>query len=251
MTVAVVTFPGSNCDQDCVRAVETAGGAARCTWHRDRSLEGADAVVLPGGFAHGDYLRPGAIARFSPVMEAVTAFAEAGGLVVGICNGFQVLCEAGLLPGALLRNQSLRFQSHECRVRVERSDASFTRRYRAGQVLRMPLSHADGAYYADPDTLADLEAAGRVLFRYCDAQGQAAKAANPNGSRNSVAGISNARGNVLGMMPHPDRATDPLLGSSDGLPLFQALLDAARAPESALEFDAARSTNRLAAPAAS
>ena len=258
MTVAVVTFPGSNCDQDCVQAVETAGGRASAVWHRDSSLEGADAVVLPGGFAHGDYLRPGAIARFSPVMEAVTAFAEAGGLVVGICNGFQVLCEAGLLPGALLRNESLRFQSHECRVRVERSDTPFTGRYQAGQVLRMPLSHADGNYYADPDTLAALEAAGRVLFRYCDAHGQATEAANPNGSQSHVAGICNARGNILGMMPHPDRATEPLLGSSDGLPLFQALLDAARVQEAARELnsgaselDAARSTGQPAAPAAS
>lgn len=233
MTVAVVTFPGSNCDQDCVRAVELAGGTAHCTWHRRRSLEGADTVVLPGGFAHGDYLRPGAIARFSPVMDAVAAFAEAGGLVVGICNGFQVLCEAGLLPGALLRNESLRFQSHDCLLRVERADTPFTRTYRAGQVLRMPLSHADGNYYADPDTLHDLEAAGRVLFRYCDARGRTTEAANPNGSRNQVAGISNARGNVLGIMPHPDRATEPLLGSADGLPLFQALLDAARKPGAA------------------
>lgn len=242
MTAAVVTFPGSNCDQDCVRAVELAGGSARCTWHRRRSLEGADAVVLPGGFAHGDYLRPGAIARFSPVMDAVAAFAEAGGLVVGICNGFQVLCEAGLLPGALLRNESLRFQSHECRLRVERSDTPFTRAYRAGQVLRMPLSHADGNYYADPDTLDDLEAAGRVLFRYCDARGRTTEAANPNGSRSHIAGISNARGNVLGMMPHPDRATEPLLGSADGLPLFQALLDAAGGR------DAARAPAAQAAP---
>lgn len=248
MTVAVVTFPGSNCDQDCVRAVTLAGGDAHCTWHRRRSLEGVGAVVLPGGFAHGDYLRPGAIARFSPVMDAVAEFAEAGGIVVGICNGFQVLCEAGLLPGALLRNESLRFQSHDCRLRVERSDTPFTRAYQAGQVLRMPLSHADGNYYADPDTLDDLEAAGRVLFRYCDAQGRTTEAANPNGSRNHIAGISSARGNVLGMMPHPDRATEPLLGSSDGLPLFRALLDGARAAGAAREPNGAREPDSAREP---
>lgn len=248
MTVAVVTFPGSNCDQDCVRAVTLAGGDARCTWHRRRSLEGVGAVVLPGGFAHGDYLRPGAIARFSPVMDAVAEFAEAGGIVVGICNGFQVLCEAGLLPGALLRNESLRFQSHDCRLRVERSDTPFTRAYQAGQVLRMPLSHADGNYYADPDTLDDLEAAGRVLFRYCDAQGRTIEAANPNGSRNHIAGISSAHGNVLGMMPHPDRATEPLLGSSDGLPLFRALLDGTHAADGARKPAPPASPMALASP---
>ena len=224
MKVAVVTFPGSNCDQDCRRSVELAGGSPRRVWHRERSLGDAEAVLLPGGFAHGDYLRPGAIARFSPIMDAVVAFAREGGLVAGICNGFQVLCEAGLLPGALLRNRSLRFQSHDCRLRVERTGTPFTGEYREGQVIRMPLSHADGNYYADADTLATLEADRRVLFRYCDARGDVTANANPNGSLNGVAGIVNGSGNVLGMMPHPDRAVEAVLGSADGLPLFESLV---------------------------
>ena len=227
MRVTVLTFPGSNCDQDCFRSVELAGAEPRYVWHRERSLGNADAVVVPGGFAHGDYLRPGAIARFSPVMKAVADFAADGGLVAGICNGFQVLCEAGLLPGALLRNRSLRFQSHDCFLRVERDDTPFTTAYRAGQVIQMPLSHADGAYYADPETLAVLEAEGRVVFRYCDAHGDASVDANPNGSLNHVAGVVNAQGNVLGMMPHPDRAVEELLGSADGLPFFQSLANVA------------------------
>ena len=225
MNVAVITFPGSNCDQDCFRSVELAGGSPRYVWHREQSLGGADAVIVPGGFAHGDYLRPGAIARFSPIMDEVIAFGREGGLVVGICNGFQVLCEAGLLPGALLRNESLRFQSHDCHLRVERSGTPFTRGYREGQVLRMPLSHADGNYYADPDILAALEAEGRVLFRYSDARGSLTDAANPNGSLNHIAGIMNPRGNILGMMPHPDRAIEAVLGSVDGLPLFRSLVE--------------------------
>ena len=224
MNVAVVTFPGSNCDQDCHRSVELAGGSPRYVWHRERSLGGAEAVIVPGGFAHGDYLRPGAIARFSPIMDAVAEFARDGGPVVGICNGFQVLCEAGLLPGALLRNESLRFQSHHCHMRVERADTTFTTGYREGQVLGMPLSHADGNYHADAETLAVLEAEGRVAFRYCDARGVASRAANPNGSLNNIAGVVNASGNVLGLMPHPDRAVEEVLGSVDGLPLFESLV---------------------------
>ncbi len=226
MNVAIITFPGSNCDQDCHRSVDVAGGSPSYVWHRETSLSGADAVVVPGGFAHGDYLRPGAIARFSPIMDSVVDFARGGGLVVGICNGFQVLCEAGLLPGALLRNESLRFQSHDCTMRVERADTVYTSEYREGQVIRMPLSHADGNYYADPETLAELEDGGRVVFRYCDASGAVSELANPNGSLNNIAGIVNARGNVLGMMPHPDRAFDPALGSVDGLPLFTSLVGA-------------------------
>ncbi len=224
MNVAVITFPGSNCDQDCHRSVELAGGSPRYLWHRERSLGDAEAVIVPGGFAHGDYLRPGAIARFSPIMDPVIDFARAGGLVVGICNGFQVLCEAGLLPGALLRNRSLRFQSHDCLMRVERADTVFTGDYDRGDVIGMPLSHADGNYYADAETLAALEAEGRVVFRYCDARGEATPEANPNGSLNNIAGIVNARGNVLGMMPHPDRAIEAVLGSVDGLPLFHSLV---------------------------
>ena len=226
MNVAIITFPGSNCDQDCHRSVEVAGGSPSYLWHRETSLGGVDAVVVPGGFAHGDYLRPGAIARFSPIMDSVIDFARRGGLVVGICNGFQVLCEAGLLPGALLRNESLRFQSHDCRMRVERPDTVYTNRYREGQVIRMPLSHADGNYYANPETLAELESEGRVVFRYCDADGAVTDEANPNGSLNNIAGIMNARGNVLGMMPHPDRAFEAALGSVDGLPLFASLVGA-------------------------
>ncbi len=226
MKVAIVTFPGSNCDQDCFRSVERAGGTPRYLWHRERSLGDADAVVLPGGFAYGDYLRPGAIARLSPVMEAVLAFGREGGWIVGICNGFQILCEAGLLPGALLRNRSLRFQSHDCRLRVERCDTPFTAAYREHQVIRMPLSHADGNYYADPETLAALEAEERVVFRYCDALGRTTDEANPNGSLNNIAGIASSRGNVLGMMPHPDRAVEAILGSADGLPLFASLVGA-------------------------
>ncbi len=251
MKAAVVTFPGSNCDQDCVRAVERAGGTARLVWHRNTSLEDADVVIVPGGFAHGDYLRPGAIARFSPVMEAVAAFARGGGLVAGICNGFQALCEAGLLPGALLRNRSLRFQSHDCHLRVERTDTPFTSAYaetradaareprdrasaargpateaeRRRPVLRMPLAHADGAYYADAETLAALEDGGRVVFRYCDASGSADERGNPNGSLNQIAGIVNERGNVLGMMPHPDRAVETVLGTTDGLPFFASMVE--------------------------
>ena len=226
MKVAVITFPGSNCDQDCVRSVELAGGSPSYVWHRETSLGDADAVIVPGGFAHGDYLRPGGIARFSPIMDAVIDFGRDGGLIVGICNGFQVLCEAGMLPGALLRNRSLRFQSHDCHLRVERSGTPFTADYARGQVIRMPLSHADGNYYADPETLAGLEADGRVLFRYCDARGNVTHEANPNGSLNNIAGIVNARGNILGMMPHPDRAIEDILGSVDGLPLFRSLVAA-------------------------
>jgi phosphoribosylformylglycinamidine synthase len=226
MNVAIITCPGSNCDQDCHRSVEVAGGSPSYVWHRETSLGDADAVIVPGGFAHGDYLRPGAIARFSPIMDAVIDFARGGGLVVGICNGFQVLCEAGLLPGALLRNESLRFQSHDCSMRVERADTVYTAEYREGQVIRMPLSHADGNYYADPETLAGLEDGGRVVFRYCDAGGAVTDGANPNGSLNNIAGIVNTSGNVLGMMPHPDRAFDAALGSVDGLPLFASLVGA-------------------------
>ena len=226
MKIAIITFPGSNCDQDCHRSIELAGGSPSYVWHRETSLRGADAVIVPGGFAHGDYLRPGAIARFSPIMDAVTAFGEEGGVVVGICNGFQVLCEAGMLPGALLRNESLSFQSHHCRLRVERTDSVFTSGYRKRQVLGMPLSHADGNYYADAGTLAVLEEERRVLFRYCDAQGNASAEANPNGSLKNIAGIVNARGNVLGMMPHPDRAIEAVLGSVDGLPFFESIVGA-------------------------
>jgi phosphoribosylformylglycinamidine synthase len=225
MKVAVVTFPGSNCDYDLYKAVQQVGGQAEFRWHRERGLEGVDAVLLPGGFSYGDYLRAGAIARFSPLMEDVVAFARAGGPVAGICNGFQILCEAGLLPGALIRNQGLRFQSEDVRVRVERADTMFTRHYERGQVLRIPIAHAEGNYRADDETLARLEGEELILFRYVDRDGRPTPDANPNGSARNIAGILNEPGNVMGMMPHPERAMETLLGSTDGLGFFTSLLE--------------------------
>ncbi|MEJ2540850.1 MAG: phosphoribosylformylglycinamidine synthase subunit PurQ [Gemmatimonadota bacterium] len=224
MKVAVLTFPGSNCDHDLYHAVLQVGGEPVWRWHRDRGLDGMDVVLLPGGFSYGDYLRAGAIARFSPIMEDVAAFAAAGGPVVGICNGFQILCEAGLLPGALIRNESLRFQSEDCRLRVERTDTPFTLDYEKGQILRIPLAHAEGNYRADDATLERLEGEGRVLFRYVDAEGGATPEGNPNGSRNNIAGILNEGGNVMGMMPHPERAMETLLGSDHGRGVFTSLM---------------------------
>ena len=224
MRVAVVTFPGSNCDYDCCRALELVPGLEpEVVWHREASLGAVDAVVLPGGFAHGDYLRAGAIARFSPVMAAVIAFAKAGGLVAGICNGFQVLCESGLLPGTLRRNDTLRFRSHDVHLRVESTDTPFTASYRPGQVLRMPIAHGQGNYYADLGVLTELEAEDRVVFRYVNAGGKRAPEANPNGSVRAVAGILGPGRNVLGLMPHPERAVESLLGSVDGHGLFESM----------------------------
>ncbi|MEQ9399273.1 MAG: phosphoribosylformylglycinamidine synthase subunit PurQ [Longimicrobiales bacterium] len=226
MKVAVVTFPGSNCDYDLYKAVQDVGGSPTFVWHRERGLDGYDAVMLPGGFSYGDYLRGGAIARLSPVMEDVVAYAAAGGPVLGVCNGFQILCEAGLLPGALMRNESLRFQSFPVRLRVERADTLFTTAYDEGQVLRIPIAHGEGNYEADPATLERLEGEGRVVFRYVDAAGEPTDDANPNGSWHNIAGIVNEAGNVLGMMPHPERAMEPLLGSTDGRGLFTSLVRA-------------------------
>jgi phosphoribosylformylglycinamidine synthase subunit PurQ / glutaminase len=224
MKAAVVTFPGSNCDYDLYKAIQQVGGEPTFVWHRERgALSGYDAVLLPGGFSYGDYLRAGAIARLSPVMEDVVAFANAGGPVLGICNGFQILCEAGLLPGALVRNESLRFASRDVLLRVERSDTVFTHDYEEGQILRVPIAHGEGNYEADAATLERLEAEGRVVFRYVDAAGEATEDANPNGSWHNIAGITNKAGNVLGMMPHPERAMEGLLGSTDGVPLFTSL----------------------------
>lgn len=223
MKVAVLTFPGSNCDYDLYHAVKQVGGTPVWRWHRDRGLDGMDAVLLPGGFSYGDYLRAGALARFSPIMEDVKAFADAGGPVVGICNGFQILCEAGLLPGALIRNESLKFQSEDCLLRVERADTAFTSDYAQGQILRIPLAHAEGNYRADAETLERLEGDGRVLFRYVDRRGETTPQANPNGSLNNIAGIVNDAGNVMGMMPHPERAMEALLGSADGVGVFTSL----------------------------
>jgi len=224
MKVAVITFPGSNCDYDLYKAVQQVGGDASFVWHRERGLDGFDAVMLPGGFSYGDYLRPGAIARMSPIMEDVVDYAEAGGPVFGICNGFQILCEAGLLPGALVRNTALRFEGRDVFLKVERTDTMFTSRYETGRVLRVPIAHGDGNYEADDDTIRELEESHRVVFRYVDARGERSPRANPNGSRNDIAGILNERGNVLGMMPHPERAMEPLLGSSDGVEVFTSLL---------------------------
>jgi phosphoribosylformylglycinamidine synthase I len=226
MKLGVVTFPGSNCDYDCYKAIEEGLGAeAVYLWHKSHDLQGVDAVFLPGGFSYGDYLRAGAIASLSPLMREVSEFAAAGGLVAGICNGFQILCEAGLLPGALIRNRSLKFASRTVHLRVENADTPFTTGYRRGQVLRVPIAHGEGCYIAEPDVIEELERSGRVAFRYVDASGEPAPGANPNGSINNIAGIVNERGNVLGMMPHPERAVTPLLGSEDGMGLFRSLAD--------------------------
>ncbi len=202
-----------------------AGRYNPCThWHKERDLSGLDAIILPGGFSYGDYLRTGAIARFSPVMEEVERFAERGGLVLGICNGFQILCESGLLPGALMRNDHLQFRCQWVNLRVERPDTTFTSECREAQVLRIPISHGEGSYYADDETLASLNAGGQVVFRYCTPQGETTPEANPNGSLESIAGIVNARGNVLGMMPHPERCCEAALGGEDGLLIFESML---------------------------
>jgi len=224
---AIVVFPGSNCDHDAYHAVRHVLGAeAECVWHKDEDLRGADAVVLPGGFAHGDYLRTGAIARFSPVMRGVTRFAAAGGPVLGICNGFQILLEAGLLPGAMLRNRSLRFQCEQVHVRVEQSDTPFTGACRIGQVLRMPIAHGEGSYYAEAETIARLEAHRQVVFRYVTGAGEVSGEANPNGSVAAIAGLCNEARNVVGLMPHPERACELALGSADGLALFESAVRA-------------------------
>ena len=233
MRVAVVVFPGSNCDQESHRAVESVGGRPEYRWHREGELGAVDAVVLPGGFSYGDYLRPGAIARMSPIMEAVVTFARRGGAVLGICNGFQILCESGLLPGALLRNRSLKFQAHDVRLRVENAGTRFTSAYEPGQLLRVPMAHADGNYHAAAETLDRLEGEERVVFRYADREGRASAGSNPNGAANNIAGIVNAEGNVLGLMPHPERAMESSLGSTDGRGVFLSLLAATKAMEGA------------------
>jgi phosphoribosylformylglycinamidine synthase len=222
---AVVVFPGSNCDDDAYYAVKhVLGQDAVFVWHKERSLQGADAVLLPGGFAHGDYLRTGAIARFSPVMQEVKTFAAAGGPVLGICNGFQVLLEAGLLPGAMLRNRSLKYQCEYVFVRVEQTDTPFTQACRSGHVLRIPIAHGEGNYYAEPDVVAQLERNRQVVFRYTDADGQVTTAANPNGSVHNIAGICSETRNVVGLMPHPERACELALGSEDGRVVLESVL---------------------------
>ena len=224
---AVVVFPGTWSDHDTHYALSSVlGQEADLVWHRERDLSRYDVVVLPGGFSYGDYLRAGAIARFSPVMEAVVRQAQAGKLVLGICNGFQILCEAGLLPGALMRNESLQYRCQWVNLRVETTGTPFTIACRQGQVLAIPIGHGEGRYYADAETLARLEAERRVVFRYCDADGQATEEANPNGSANNIAGIVNEQGNVLGMMPHPERASEALLGGEGGLPIWRSIIEA-------------------------
>jgi phosphoribosylformylglycinamidine synthase I len=218
MKFAVVVFPGSNCDHDAhYAASHVLGQDAELVWHKDTSLAGADVVILPGGFAHGDYLRVGAIARFSPIMDAVRKFAASGGPVLGICNGFQVLLEAGLLPGAMLRNRSVKFQCEHVRVKVEQIDTPFTMAATIGQVLRMPIAHGEGNYYAEPAVLDRLEQNRQVIFRYLD---------NPNGSANNIAGLCNEQRNVVGLMPHPERACELALGSADGLVMFESAVKA-------------------------
>ena len=226
MKFAVVVFPGSNCDHDAYHAAkDVLGHDAEYVWHKETSLGRADVVVLPGGFAHGDYLRTGAIARFSPVMTAVKAFADAGGPVLGVCNGFQILLESGLLPGAMLRNRGLKFICEHVNIRVEETDTPFTSMCAKGQILRIPINHGEGNYFASPDVLDTLERDRRVIFRYVDASGTATDAANPNGASRNIAGICSERRNVVGMMPHPERACEPMLGSGDGLVLFESVVN--------------------------
>jgi len=225
MKFGVVTFPGSNGDYDAYQAAcEALGEEALFLWHKDHDLQGCDVVILPGGFSYGDYLRAGAIARFSPIMQEVVQHAQRGGPVLAICNGFQIACEAGLLPGALLRNASLKFVCAPIGIRVETTDTLFTSRYERGQRIVVPIAHGDGRYSADDETLERLEGEGRVVFRYAPSDLEAEEAYNPNGSMHDIAGIVSEGGNVLGMMPHPERAVDPLLGAADGLPLFESIL---------------------------
>ena len=229
MRAAVIVFPGSNCDRDVAVALQAAvGRAPAMVWHKNTELPGVDLIVVPGGFSFGDYLRAGAMAARSPIMAAVAERAKAGVPVLGICNGFQVLTEAGLLPGALMRNASLRFVCRDVFLRVECNDNAFTRGYRTNQVVRFPVAHHDGNYVTDDETLARLEGEGHIAFRYVDATGEATEAANPNGSRNNIAGILSESGSVLGMMPHPERLADPMLGGNDGRAMFDML--AALAP---------------------
>jgi phosphoribosylformylglycinamidine synthase subunit PurQ / glutaminase len=230
MTFAVLQFPASNCDQDAIHALRhVLGHSARYVWHKEQSLGDADAVVVPGGFSYGDYLRCGAIARFSPVMQAVQEFAANGGLVLGICNGFQVLCEAGLLPGALIRNRSLQFRCEHIYLKTLTNESPFTNRIPPDKLLRIPIAHGEGCYFADDATLNRLRAENRILWQYCNPMGEATDAANPNGSLWNIAGICNERRNVAGLMPHPERACEAVLGSADGRLIFESLIFALQA----------------------
>lgn len=225
MRFGVVFFPGSNCEMDCQHVLrEVLHEEADLLWHKEETISGYDAIVLPGGFSYGDYLRTGAIARFSPIMKAVERFAASGGLVLGICNGFQILCEAGLLPGALMRNRSLHFICRHAYIRVENPESAFTNACDPGQILLIPINHNEGCYYADQQTLRNLNQRGQVLFRYCDKSGDISESNNPNGSLENIAGIVGERGNVMGMMPHPERACEEILGSEDGRLIFSSMI---------------------------
>ncbi len=227
MKFGVLVFPGSNCDHDTYNVIETvARQPVTFLWHDSSDLQNVDAVLVPGGFAYGDYLRTGAIARFSPVMQSVKRFADAGGLVLGICNGFQILTEAGLLPGALMRNAGLKYICKQVHLRTETTSSAFTSQLRAGEVLKIPIGHMEGNYYCDPETLHALQSEDRIAFRYCTPSGEITAAANPNGSLENIAGILNPGRNVLGMMPHPDRSSEQLLGSADGLKIFAGMIQA-------------------------
>lgn len=227
MKTGVITFPGSNCDFDAFWAAkELAKQPARFLWHESHDLEGCDLIVVPGGFSYGDYLRTGAIAKFSPIMESVKKFAAGGGLVLGICNGFQILCETDLLPGALMRNAGLKFICKNVHVRVENADTPFTSACRQGEVLQIPIAHMEGNYFCDEGTLAELRRDNRVIFRYCNLEGEITAGANPNGSLDNIAGICSPGRNVLGMMPHPERSSEELLGSNEGFKVFESLVSA-------------------------
>ena len=226
MNFAVLQFPASNCDQDALHAIRLLGHPARYVWHKENSLGDADAVIVPGGFSYGDYLRCGAIARFSPVMQAVKQFADNGGLVIGICNGFQVLTEAGLLPGALVRNRDLQFHCEHIFLKTATTDSPFTNRIPQDKLLRIPIAHGEGCYFADEETLAKLKANNQILWRYCDIGGNLTDTANPNGSLLNIAGVCNERRNVAGLMPHPERASEEILGSDDGRLVFESIIAA-------------------------
>ena len=227
MKFGVVLLPGSNCDHDALHvAKDVLGAEAEPLWHKDTDLKGADCVIVPGGFAYGDYLRAGALAKFAPIMEPIRRHADAGGLVLGICNGFQVLTEVGLLPGALMRNQHLRFLGRDVHIRVEETDTPFTSLYEQGQIFRVPIAHGEGNYYADDETLDALERNRQVIFRYCDEEGRLTSEANPNGSARNIAGICNRARNVVGLMPHPERCSESILGGASGLLMFQSIVSA-------------------------
>jgi phosphoribosylformylglycinamidine synthase len=233
MNFAVLQFPASNCDQDAIHAVRRLGHSARYVWHKETSLDDADCVIVPGGFSYGDYLRCGAIARFSPVMQAVKQFADNGWLVIGICNGFQVLTEAGLLPGALVRNRDLQFHCEHIFLKAVTPDSPFTSKIPTGKILRIPIAHGEGCYFADEETLAKLQANNQILWQYCDADGNLTETANPNGSLLNIAGVCNERRNVAGLMPHPERASEEILGSDDGKWIFESIISAVQAKQAA------------------